>query len=638
MSKLSLFIGKGGVGKTTLSAAYAVHQARRQRGKTILISTDPAHSLADIFEIKLGQEPRAIAISNFSKLLLWQIDAEKQLRGFIDRHRASILDLVESGTIFSRQEIEPLLDATLPGMAEFAALLAIRDLAASKRYSDIVVDTAPLGHTLRLFQMPEQFARFLHFLDVAASRDRVLAECFAGATLESQPLLDELGKVVIELQQAFSADHASITLVTTPETFALNESVRAKEALSRSAPALAFNRLILNRAVIRAGNCPRCRSRAAETRDARAFLAKHFQGMPVLYTEDIGGPIVGVDDLQRLAAHVFERRKLVLGHSPAGVPNLKFRRQSWPDLTVPLSLTVGKGGVGKTTISAGLACHQRQTRRKTEVTICSTDPAPSLDDIFQQPVGDDAVNVLGAPGLRAMEVDSIREFQQWTQRMKIRVDRAFSADVRGVHVDLSFERQLIAALLDIVPPGVDELLGVFRILELAKNKGMLVIDMAPTGHALELLRTPERLAQWSRLLLKTLAPHRTLPLAQDAAVEIAAMGQRVRELLSMLHDQHRAQVWPVMLAETLPDRETGRLLQQLRQMGIHTARILVNRVIFREDAAGCPRCRRAHVWQMATLAALRRRIPKVYVVRDFGHEIAGARTLKAFTKSLWEVA
>ena len=209
--------------------------------------------------------------------------------------------------------------------------------------------------------------------------------------------------------------------------------------------------------------------------------------------------------------------------------------------------------------------------------------------------------------------------------------------MRGVHVDLSFERHLITALLDLVPPGVDELFAVFRIIELSAEKRTLIIDMAPTGHALELLRMPERLAQWSRLLLKTLAPHRTLPLAQDAVLEIAGMGQRVRELLSALHDEHRTRVWPVMLAETLPDRETGRLLQQLRQMGIHTGSVFVNRVIFREDEAKCARCRRAHAWLAATLTALRHRIPNLYFVRDFGREIAGARALKAFTKTLWQV-
>jgi len=188
---------------------------------------------------------------------------------------------------------------------------------------------------------------------------------------------------------------------------------------------------------------------------------------------------------------------------------------------------------------------------------------------------------------------------------------------------------------------VDEIFAIFRILDLLSGrKESLVIDMAPTGHALELLRMPQRMQLWTRLLLKSLAAHRTLPLAQDVAVEIAAVGQRFRVLDQKLEDARQSRVWPVMLAETLPDRETGRLLQQIEGIGLHAAPLVVNRVIFSEDAGDCRRCRRAHDWQMATLASLRRRwkSKKIFVVRDFGREISGKKALKQFTSQIWQLA
>ena len=131
----------------------------------------------------------------------------------------------------------------------------------------------------------------------------------------------------------------------------------------------------------------------------------------------------------------------------------------------------------------------------------------------------------GDRGLRAAEFDSVAEFQRWSERMKGMVESALSGEHSGIHVDLSFDRRLFSSLLDIVPPGVDEILAIFRILDLLEASGkkrasIVIIDMAPTGHALELLRMPDRLLLWSRLLLKALAQHRSLPLAQDAAVEI----------------------------------------------------------------------------------------------------------------------
>jgi anion-transporting ArsA/GET3 family ATPase len=164
------------------------------------------------------------------------------------------------------------------------------------------------------------------------------------------------------------------------------------------------------------------------------------------------------------------------------------------------------------------------------------------------------------------------------------------------------------------------------------------MDMAPTGHALELLRTPARLLHWCRLLLKTLAPHRTLPLVLDLAVEVASVEQRARELAALLKDARRAEVWPVMLAEPLPDRETARLLAALEELQAPSRTLFVNRVLAEKEARGCTHCRRERQWQLATLQSLRRRYRGrvVYCVREFPREIAGAEGLESFTRELWQ--
>lgn len=640
MAELSFFIGKGGVGKTTVSAAYAVRTAlRHPRRDVLLVSTDPAHSLVDVLDLRLGDSPRRVRLPA-GRLHVWQINAQQQFESFIGRNRSAILNLVEQGTIFSRQEIEPLLDTTIPGMAEVAALLAIDALLDSGEYDEIIVDTAPVGHTLRLFEMPSHFARFLDFLDIAASRDRVLAAHFGGnpAAAPSQPFLAEWRRAVEHVTQALSAEHSRIVLVTTPESFSLNESLRAARALAASGRRISS--IVLNRAVLRRGTCPFCRKRGQETISARMFLARHFRGAPVAVGEDSGSPPMGIADLRAFANHVFGGRALALRSAPPRMrAKLRFKSVQWPHLESPLSLTVGKGGVGKTTISASLAFHQRSAKRRHRVTICSTDPAPSLDDIFKTNVGDTPTAVLGDRGLRALEVDSVAEFERWSQAMKAKLREAMTSEAGGLHVDLSFDRQVISALLDVVPPGVDEVFAMFRILDLlAGRPGRLIIDMAPTGHALELLRMPARMQLWTRLLLKSLAAHRTLPLAQDVAVEIASVGQRVRELVSMLQDARRTRIWPVMLAEPLPDRETARLLRDLEGIPVHAAPLFVNRVIFAEDAGRCPRCRRRHAWHMAMLDKLRRRGRPLYVARDFLDEIAGRPALENFTAELWQVA
>ena len=103
------------------------------------------------------------------------------------QQREGILRILEAGSLFTRDELQPLLDSALPGMAEVAALLAIHDLLASD-YDEVIIDTAPMGHTLRLFQLPAHLERFLRLLEVAGGRDQVLAAHFGGQSCgESLP-------------------------------------------------------------------------------------------------------------------------------------------------------------------------------------------------------------------------------------------------------------------------------------------------------------------------------------------------------------------------------------------------------------------------------------------------------------------
>lgn len=637
VARLNFFIGKGGVGKTTISSAFAMFAAgQRRRSSVLLMSTDPAHSLADIFEVRFRDKHR-IELPQASAVDLWQIDAKREFEKFMGRHREALLSAIEAGTIFTRAEIEPLLETTIPGLAEVAALLALAQLQESGSYDSVVIDTAPMGHTLRLFQLPEQFSRLLQFVETAASRDRLLAQHFGGGDTTSPAFLGEWQGALASVHEALGEDRARVVLVTTPEKFALEESFRAADQLSGESPGLRISKVVLNRAVLRPSRCPRCSRQAQRTREAARLLQRHFPSAALKFAGDSGSPILGTSALLAFGEHIFAGKPFPGGAPPASVYNLPFERQAWPVLETPLSLTVGKGGVGKTTISAALAFSTRKAKRA--VTICSTDPAPSLDDVFHQGVGDEPKPVLRDPQFLAMEMEAARHFRAWVERIKARLDSAFSGEAGGVHLDLSFERAIFAALLDIVPPGIDEVVAVFRILDLlGRSSRHVLIDMAPTGHALELLRMPDRVLLWSRLLLKTLAPHRRLALAREAGVEIAEIGQRVRQLSKLLRDKAGARIYPVMLAEPLPDRETGRLLTVLSDLHVPVAPLFVNRFLVEENVGRCRRCALARNWQLATLVRLRHRQSAFLLAGERPLEIAGAGALKSFTRDLWQVA
>jgi arsenite-transporting ATPase len=653
VARLAFFIGKGGVGKTTLAAACAVRSAHfAPRSRVLLVSTDPAHSLADVFQLTDAQARKLSRASKVSaaarNLDVWQIDATREFEEFLSRYREEILDVVESGTMFSRAEVEPLLSATLPGMAEISALIAIHAALAAGSYGLIVVDTAPMGHTLRLFEMPQYFLRFLDFLDLAGSRDQILAAHFGGGKIISHNFLEEWRQMLARVNEAFAGQQSKIFLVTTPETFSLNEAVRSSIALAEGAIHLKITDVVLNRAITRAAkSCLVCSERKRATLSAQKFIKRKFPEARRYAAIDSGAPIMGARRLLAFGEHVFDGKAAPEAITPrSALRGFPLEPTDWPNFSSPLTFTLGKGGVGKTTISASGALNSA-LKSNGAVTICSTDPAPSLSDIFRRRLADAPKSVLNQKNLFAAEFNGVAQFQNWAAHINTKLQRSFSTERRGVHVDLSFERRIFSALLEIVPPGVDELFAIFQILDLVSADGagsskrqLVIIDMAPTAHALELLRMPERILHWSRLLLKILARHRDLALAQDAAVEIAQIGHSVRALAEMLKNSKRAVVVPVMLAEPLPDRETGRLIRELRELGVKPELVFVNRVLMVEEPE-CRRCRVARAWQMATIEGLAHRIGfagRLLFVPNFPHELTGRGGLQSVTHNLWQLA
>ena len=642
VARLTFVVGKGGVGKTTVSCARALHLAARDSSQSVLLmSTDPAHSIADMLQAESQAGPHALADAK-GKLSIWQVDSQSEFQKFLEHNREGILNVIENGTFFSREEIAPLLDTTLPGMSEVAGLLALREMLERGEHDHIVVDTAPFGHTLRLFELPGHFQRFLNFLEVASSRDELLAQRFGGRTggNNKNSFIQDWQETVRQVKEAFTAGEAEILLVTSPEDFSLNEAVRCMDALKESSADMHLGGIVLNRVVIDAEGCSHCRLRLRQGKKAIKFLKSHFPRVRRLIGPDPGNPLLGPAQLLKFGETVFAGRKTKLAARPPATPRTRWKptRSEWPVAETRLSFTLGKGGVGKTTVTAGLAFRSRKLRKDIHVTVCSTDPAPSLDDIFEKKIEDHLVHVLGDRGLGAMEMDSVFEFRRWAARIQQQLSAGTSMQSGGLHVDLTFEKEVFAALMEVVPPGVDEVFAIFRILHLLEAKpGHVFIDMAPTGHALELLRMPERILLWSRLLLKSLSAHRTLTLAQDVAVELAGLGQRVRKLLEMMRDPKQSRAWAVMLPEPVPDRQTQRLLAAMDELGIAVDSLFVNRVLLTPEK-NCKRCQRAHRWQLATLKGLQQKYGRhrLYLVRDFPWEIAGAEKLKKFTGELWQ--
>ena len=161
------------------------------------------------------------------------------------------------------------------------------------------------------------------------------------------------------------------------------------------------------------------RSRASRKKSSAVF-EDQFSARATVDWPDPGNPLLGRASCSALATRCLPDVKPTSPRRRRNVTKrkLKFVKTEWPVAETRLSFTLGKGGVGKTTITAALAFHSRSLHKDVHVTVCSTDPAPSLDDVFEKEIEDKLVSVLGDPGLGAMEMDAVFEFRRWAARIK----------------------------------------------------------------------------------------------------------------------------------------------------------------------------------------------------------------------------
>src|SRR5436305_1462079 len=235
-----------------------------------------------------------------------------------------------------------------------------------------------------------------------------------------------------------------------------------------------------------------------------------------------------------------------LGRGKDGLP--------WLDALAPPTLRLlffgGKGGVGKTTCSAAVALALARRRKGGRILLLSTDPAHSLADVLRVPLGDDERPVAGVPGLVARELDAGGAFARVRARHGGEVDRAVGA--------LATEGSGVEDLLDFTPPGLDELIAVSSLLDAVFGeegepaRDLVIVDTAPTGHALRLLEMPELALSWDRFLLSLLLKYREAVGLGDLAAGLVDLSRSLKRLQALLQDPARARFVVVTRAAELP--------------------------------------------------------------------------------------
>lgn len=599
--RLWLFGGKGGVGKTTCAVATALSLAAREPDERfLLMSVDPAHSVLD--SLAGSAPPPNLTVVEFT--------GERTLDVLRRRYGAAIERILTLGTFMDGEDAHRIVGVTVPAPEELAAVVHIAHWVQTRKYRGIVVDLAPTGHALRLLDAPKLLAQWADALDKLLEKHREMRSAFGAAARPD--LLDALiarGKAMGALARSTFTAKAGcrFAAVANADPLTMAETLRLVSELRRRR--IPVTDIVINR--MHGSECAVCREqRESEEAVLRAntepLAAQSLWELSILAGEARGRPIL--DGLWE------QVKPLVLDAPPAAdaAPPAPFVR---PVVANPAPapggrrfiFLAGKGGVGKTTMACATALHLAADEPRRSVLLLSTDPAHSLADALGVAVGDAAGLV--AEGLSAMQLSPADELAALRRDVKRGLKPLRSA---SSSFSIAFESEAWDKLLDLCPPGIDEMMAITRITATAEagRFDTIVVDTAPTGHLLHLLRMPAVMQEWLQAALSILLKYDAATRAPDLADRLIRLSRDLKGLRAALDDPAEAAIYAVAIPTRMALAETIDLVGETRSLGIDVPLLLVNHCT---PVTECPRCGARRVGEQAVLSEIGGRFAGTHV-------------------------
>ena len=520
LSKYLFFTGKGGVGKTSTACATAVALADEGK-KVLLISTDPASNLQDVFETELDGKAKPIkGVDNLEVINLDPLEAahnykESVVAPFRGKLPDSVIESME-------EQLSGSCTVEIAAFNEFSNFITNSKLNTD--YSHIIFDTAPTGHTLRMLQLPSAWTDFI-------SESTHGASCLG--QLSGLEAKKETYKKAVENLSDKSL--TTLVLVTRPDKTPLNEVARASKELSEIG--------VKNQILVINGILEKYDDDLSESIFNKQKLA--LENMPDILTEfDTytialrSYNITGIDSIRNLLKkdQINEQKVEVEGK----LFNLDDVVSDLVKNNRKVIFTMGKGGVGKTTIASSVALKLSKLGKK--VHLATTDPANHIKFMIDS-----------SSGISMSHIDEKEELKKYQDEVLGNARKTMSED------DVAYIEE------DLRSPCTQEI-AVFRafaeLVEKADDE-IVVIDTAPTGHTLLLLDS-------------TLSYHQEVQRIQGQIPE------SVKNLLPRLRGEE-TEVLIVSLAEATPFYEASRLEEDLTRASIHTNWWIVNSSLYKAN-------------------------------------------------------
>jgi arsenite-transporting ATPase len=517
------FTGKGGVGKTSMACTTAVGLA--DQGKTVLlISTDPASNLDEVLETPLGSKP--VPVNGVSGLFAMNINPIQAAAEYRERMVGPYRDVLPDASIQQMEEqLSGACTVEIAGFNEFSKFVGDEQTGAG--YDHIVLDTAPTGHTLRLLNLPAAWSDFI-------ADNKTGSSCLGPlAGLAEQQKLFE--KVFASLK---NPQKTRLVLVARADAMSLKEAARAAAELG--AQGMSNQCLIVNGLFLNDSDDPVAKAFSAQTRMMLEQIPSTLKSLPTCRVPFRSAGVMGLAALRSVSR---DEPEAAPESAPDGL-SLDFPAlQEWDRFLDGLAalgkgviLTLGKGGVGKTTMAALIASELAQ--RGHSVLLSTTDPAAHIADALGQ----------AHKNIEVARIDPKAETTRYVENVLAKNRSVLSPE----NMELLEE--------EMRSPCIEEI-AVFQAFAETVARGteqFIVLDTAPTGHTLLLLDS-------------TQAYHKEVSRSSEDLPEA------VKELLPRIRDPQFTRMMIVTLPEATPVHEAAGLQQDLQRAGITPYGWIINR-------------------------------------------------------------
>lgn len=299
--KLALFGGKGGVGKTSCAAATALHLA--EQFKTLLISTDPAHSLSDSLNVKLKNS--ILPVSEVQNLFAIEISADEAFEQFKNKHEQELKKLLETSTNLDNEDISDLLKLTIPGIDEIMSFKSIIDFIDEGGFEKYVVDMAPSGHALRLISSPQLLDQWIKVAAKMRWKYRYMVTRFSGSYQPdaTDAMLINLKKTVKKIEYLFGDNtKCEFVPVCIPEGMSVSETIRLIGDLKKHK--IQVKQLVVNN-VMTSDGCNFCKARKQGQLKHLENLKSSFPELEMTFIPLFPTEINGLKNLMKLRDYLF---------------------------------------------------------------------------------------------------------------------------------------------------------------------------------------------------------------------------------------------------------------------------------------------------------------------------------------------